>query len=160
MNVVFFYPRLQGLVRIFSDKIAQILPNFIVLPLFLSYLAERDTEEYKIHRYAFGRFNPLNRFMKYSLNHIVVNHDIQNNLHEIRCPVLLIKRTDDRIVSMDDMEYTQERFPNCLGLKTVRGGGHMFHYTRSSQIIEFMEEFYKHIYGSVSLNLKITNKWK
>ncbi len=152
MNVAAYYQRLQGPARILSDKIAQMLPDSIILPLFLFYLAERNTEEYEIHRYAFSQFKPLNRFMKYSLNHIVVTHDIRNNLHEIRCPVLLINRTDDRIVRMSDMEYMQERLPNCFGLKTVTGGGHMFHYTRSSQIIEFMDEFYEQIYGSTSPN--------
>lgn len=148
MNVAAYYSHLQGPVRILSDKIAQALPNSIVLPLFLFYLAERGTEEYEIHRYAFGQFNPLNKFMKYSLNHIIITHDIRNNLHEIKCPVLLINRIDDKIAKMSYMEYMQERLPNCLGLKTVTGGGHMFHYTHSSQIIRFMEEFYEQIYGS------------
>lgn len=42
MNVAAYYSHLQGPARILSDKI---LPNSIVLPLFLSYLAERGTEE-------------------------------------------------------------------------------------------------------------------
>lgn len=150
MNVAAYYPHIQGPARILSDKIAQTLPNSFILPLFLFYLVERGTEEYEIHRYAFGQFNPLNKFMKYSLNHIVITHDIRNNLHEIRCPVLLINRTDDRIVRMSDMEYMQEKLPNCLGLRTVTGGGHMFHYTRSSQIIEFMEIFYQQIRGQAA----------
>ncbi len=145
MNVAAYYPRLQGPARILSDKVAQILPNSLVLPLFLFYLAERDAEEYEIHRHAFGQFNPLNKFMKYSLNHIVITHDIRHNLHEIRCPVLLINRTDDLIVKMSDMQYLRDRLPNCLGLETVTGGGHMFHYTRSSRIIAFMEKFYDQI---------------
>lgn len=144
MNVAAYYP-LQWATRILSDKVAQILPNYIVLPLFLFFLAERDTEEYEIHRYAFGQFSPLKKYMKYSLNHIVVTHDIRDSLHEIRCPVLLINRTNDRIVKMGAMEYLQARLPNCFSLETVTGGGHMFHYTRSSQIITFIEKFYEQI---------------
>lgn len=145
MNVAAHYPRLQRPASILSDKVAQVLPQSLLLPLFLLYLAERNSEEYHIHRYAFDQFKPLNKFMKYSLDHIVMTHDIRCNLHGIRRPVLLINRTDDRIVGLDDMEYMRQRLPDCLGLRTVTGGGHMFHYTRSSEIIEFMEMFFEQI---------------
>ena len=145
MNVAAHYPRLRGPASTLSEKVAQVLPQSLLLPSFLLYLAERNTEEYHIHRYAFDQFKPLNKFMKYSLNHIVMRHDIRSNLQEIGCPVLLINRTDDRIVRMEDMEYMRQRLPDCRGLRTVTGGGHMFHYTRSSEIIDFMEMFYEQI---------------
>jgi hypothetical protein len=59
--------------------------------------------------------------------------------------VLLVNRTDDRIVKMEDMEYMRQRLPDCLDLRTVTGGGHIFHYTHSSEIIEFMERSYEQI---------------
>ncbi|NLO38029.1 MAG: alpha/beta hydrolase [Ruminiclostridium sp.] len=142
MNVAAYYPNLQGLVAFMSDNFAQLLPNSVVSYLFLMYLAKRGTPEYDLHKYAFGQFNPLKKYMKHSLNHIIKTHDIRSNLHEIRCPVLLINRTDDKVVSMEAMEYLNARLPDCYGLKAVTGGGHMFHYTHARPIIQFIEDFY------------------
>ena len=142
MNVAAYYPELRGVTKNLGNTIAQLLPDFVLLPLFLTYIAERGTEAFDIHRHAFSRFRPLSKYMKYSLNQIVMTHDIREQLCHIRHPVLLINRADDRVVSMDAMEYMKRRLPNCAGLESVIGGGHMFHYARAEQIIGFMEAFY------------------
>ena len=142
MNVAAHYPNLKGMTAFLGDRLAQLLPNPLVLLLFMFYLAERGTPEYDIHKYAFGRFSPLKRYLKYSLNSIVKTHDVRTELKEIGCPVLLINRTDDRVVSMEAMEYMEARFLNCYGLKTVTGGGHMFHYAHADTICDYMDNFY------------------
>jgi len=145
MNVAAFYPKLRGPIAVLSDKLAPLLPDAIVLPLFLTFLAKRGTEDYALHRYAFGKFKPLGLHLKYSLNHITQEHDLRESLCAIRCPVLLINRTDDAVVPMEDMVYLHDRLPRCFGLHTVAGGGHMFHYRHAGDIIGFMEGFYRRI---------------
>lgn len=143
MNVAAYYSKWQKLqVKILSDKIAQLLPDSLVLFWFLYYLSEKNTPEYEIHKYAFSQFRPLKKYMKYSLNHIILEHDIRSALQTINTPVLLVNRSDDRIVSMADMNYICKNLPNCYGLKKVTGGGHMFYYGHAQEIVKFMEEFY------------------
>lgn len=146
MNVAAYYSKWQKLqVKILSDKIAQLFPNFLALAWFLYYLAEKNTPEYEIHKYAFSQFRPFKKYMKYSLNHIILEHDIRGTLQTIKSPVLLINRNNDRIVSLADMEYLCKKLPNCYGLKKVIGGGHMFHYSHAQEIVRFMEEFYSEL---------------
>jgi hypothetical protein len=58
-------------------------------------------------------------------------------------------RVDERVFTMEDMEYMRQGLPNCSALPTVIGGGHMFHYTRASEITEFPETFHAQIHESL-----------
>lgn len=145
MNAAAYYPNLHGLISQLSNKVSQLIPNNLLFSIFMSFIAEKKTDDFIYHKYAFKRFIPFKRYMKYSLNHIIATHDVRENLYNIKCPTLLINRINDKVVPMTLMEYLEARLPNCYGLKTVEGGGHMFHYKNSEPIYTYIMDFYKNI---------------
>lgn len=72
----------------------------------------------------------------------LINYDWSIGLEKLTMPVLVMNSDDDPINSVQAMVMIEKQLPNSYGYKIVQGGRHFFQYTRSEQVIQFIEEFY------------------
>lgn len=72
----------------------------------------------------------------------LINYDWSIGLEKLTMPVLVMNSDNDSINSVQAMTVIEKQLPNSYGYKIVQGGRHFFQYTRSEQVIQFIEEFY------------------
>ncbi len=73
---------------------------------------------------------------------ILLESDISDRIADIKCPVLAISGSKDRIVKHSLSEKTALAMPSCT-LAKIAGAGHGLPFTRTESCLKIIEEFLK-----------------
>ena len=114
----------------FKMKMFKFIKKVPVLRLFANYA--------KKHMGSTDYRNASEMMRKVLVSH--VNLDLTNEVHKIKCPVLLIWGTADQAVSYDDALELEKLIPNC-GLVTYEGCTHYAYLERLNQTINVLNSF-------------------